>query len=223
VAAQRFQLHRPFFLYVARLEHPGKNHVRLIAAFNHFKASTRSGWQLVFGGSDWHGAQAIHAAAAESPFKDDIRFLGFVSDEALPDLYRAAEAFVYPSLFEGFGLPPIEAMACGAPVICSPRGSLREVVGSAAEIVDPEDAQSIASGLMLVACDPSVRERLRAAGFKQSKKFDWHQTAAATLGVYQQAAARLRSARSGAGSENRSMSAARGQDEAASRPATAFK
>jgi glycosyltransferase involved in cell wall biosynthesis len=222
-AARRYHLHRPFFLYVARLEHPGKNHVRLIAAFNHFKASTRSDWQLVFGGSDWHGVQAIHAAAAESPFKDDIRFLSFVSDEALPDLYRAADAFVYPSLFEGFGLPPIEAMACGTPVICSPRGSLREVVGNAATIVDPEDAQSIASGLMSVACDPSVRERLRAAGFEQSKKFDWHHTAVATLGVYQQAAARLRSAHSGAGSGNRSISATHGQGEGASRPATAFE
>ena len=196
-AAARYQIDQPFFLYVARLEHPGKNHVRLIAAFNQFKASTRSDWQLVFGGSDWHGAQAIHAAAAESPFRKDIRFLGFVPDEALPSLYRAADAFVYPSLFEGFGLPPVEAMACGTPVICSPRGSLREVVGDAAEIVDPEDVVSIVSGLVSVACDRSLRERLRVAGLQQAKKFNWHQTAAATLGVYQQAAARLTLARIG--------------------------
>jgi len=204
-AAKLYQLHRPFFLFVARLEHPGKNHVRLIAAFNQFKASTRSDWQLVFGGSDWHGAQVIHAAAAESVFRDDIRFLGFVPDEALPDLYRAADVFVYPSLFEGFGLPPIEAMACGTPVVCSARGSLREVVGDATAIVDPEDVISMVSGLVSVACDRSIWDRLRAAGLKQAKKFNWDQTAAATLGVYQQAAKHLTTARIGAGLQNSPM------------------
>jgi glycosyltransferase involved in cell wall biosynthesis len=182
--AQRHHLRMPFFLYVARLEHPAKNHVRLISAFNEFKTATRSDWQLVFGGSDWHGAETIHAAARLSPFASDIRFLGFVADEELPNLYRAADVFVYPSLYEGFGMPPIEAMACGCPVICSTRGSLGEVVGEAAAIIEPEETASIAKQLVLLAGDPRVRERLRNAGLAQAKKFDWNRTAAETLSLY---------------------------------------
>ena len=182
--AQRHQLHKPFFLYVARLEHPGKNHVRLISAFDQFKSATESDWQLVFGGSDWHGAEAIHAAARQSPFASEIRFLGFVSDQDLPNLYRAADAFVYPSLYEGFGMPPIEAMACGCPVICSTSGSLGEVVGNAAAIVDPQDINSIANQLILLATDKNRRDRLREAGFSRAKQFDWNHTALQTLTIY---------------------------------------
>jgi len=182
--SQRHQLRQPFFLYVARLEHPGKNHVRLISAFNQFKSATGSDWQLVFGGGDWHGADAIHTAARQSPFASDIRFLGFVSNEELPNLYRAADVFVYPSLYEGFGMPPTEAMACGCPVICSTRGSLGEVVGDAAAVVDPEDADSIAAQLRLLATDPRLRERLREAGFARAKQFDWNRTARETLSLY---------------------------------------
>lgn len=183
-AARRHQLRKPFFLYVARLEHPAKNHVRLISAFNAFKAATGSDWQLVFGGSDWHGAEAIHAAAKESRFASDIRLLGFVANDDLPDLYRAADAFVYPSLYEGFGMPPVEAMACGCPVISSAAGSLGEIVGDAAAIVNPEETDSIAEQLTLVAGDASLRGRLREAGIVRAEKFDWNRTAAETLLVY---------------------------------------
>jgi glycosyltransferase involved in cell wall biosynthesis len=182
--SQRHKLHAPFFLYVARLEHPAKNHVRLISAFNEFKSHTGSDWQLVFGGSDWHGAEAIHAAAGQSPFAADIRFLGFVADEDLPNLYRAAEVFVYPSLYEGFGMPPIEAMACGCPVICSTRGSLGEVVGDAAAVVDPENIDSMVKQLTLLAKDANLRERLRQSGLAQARNFDWNRTAAETLSLY---------------------------------------
>jgi glycosyltransferase involved in cell wall biosynthesis len=182
--AGKHNLQSPFFLYVARLEHPAKNHVRLISAFNAFKSKTDSNWQLVFGGSDWHGAEAIHAAVKQSPFESDIRMLGFVANEDLPDLYRAADVFVYPSLYEGFGMPPIEAMACGCPVICSTRGSLGEIVEQAAAIVNPEDVNSMAKQLGLLANDAPLRERLRAAGLEQASKFDWNRTAAETLSIY---------------------------------------
>jgi glycosyltransferase involved in cell wall biosynthesis len=182
--AKRHGLQQRFFLYVARLEHPAKNHVRLISAFNHFKIATRSNWQLVLGGSDWNGAEAIHSAIKASPFSTDIRSLGFVDNAHLPDLYRAADAFVYPSLYEGFGMPPIEAMACGCPVICSTRGSLGEVVGNAAAIVDPDDVGSIENRLTLVASDAALRERLRTAGLAQASRFSWDKTAAATLEVF---------------------------------------
>ncbi len=184
---ERHGVHGPFFLYLARLEHPAKNHVRLISAFETFKAASRSNWQLVFGGSDWHRAEAIHAAIKASPYATEIRTLGFVADENLPDLYRAADVFVYPSLYEGFGLPPIEAMACGCPVICSTRGALGEVVGKAAALVDPEDVHSLSKQLSILANDEAAVKRLRVAGLAQAQKFDWNRTATETLKVYQRA------------------------------------
>src|SRR5258707_1660131 len=185
--AAAYGLNRPFILYVARLEHPAKNHVRLIAAFEQFKANTRSDWQLALGGSDWQGAETIHDTIKRSRFAGDIRCLGFVSDAALPDLYRAAEVFVYPSLYEGFGMPPIEAMACGCPVISSERGSLNEVIGEAAVKIEPEDIGSMAKQLQSVATDEGLRNRLRVAGLAQAQKFDWCRTAAESLKVYERA------------------------------------
>lgn len=183
--AKRFGLEKPFFLYVARLEHPAKNHVRLVSAFNQFKDATGSDWQLALGGSDWHGAEHIHATIKASPHANDIRCLGFIDDKDLPDLYRAAQIFVYPSLYEGFGLPPIEAMACGCPVICSPRGSLGEVVGNAAALVDPEDVAALKQQLTALAMDDVERQRLRGLGLEHARRFNWERTARETLSVYQ--------------------------------------
>ncbi len=187
LATKNWQLNRPFFLFVSRLEHPGKNHVRLIEAFNQFKSATKSDWLLALGGSEWHGAEAIHAAAAASPFKADIRFLGFVSDAELPGLYHATDVFIYPSLFEGFGFPPIEAMACGIPVISSTRGSLREVVADAALTIEPENITEIAGALGKMSGSADERQRWRAAGFVNARRFDWNENAAQTLAIYEQA------------------------------------
>jgi glycosyltransferase involved in cell wall biosynthesis len=185
--ASQFGLQAPFFLYLARLEHPGKNHVRLISAFEMFKSATNSNWQLAFAGSDWHGAEFIHAAIKQSPHAADIRPLSFVADAQLPDLYRAADVFVYPSLYEGFGLPPVEAMACACPVISSTRGALGEVVGDAAAIVDPEDVNNLTKQLLVLATDETARNRLRAAGLAQAQKFNWTRTAKETVRVYERA------------------------------------
>ncbi|MDB6070575.1 MAG: glycosyltransferase family 1 protein [Verrucomicrobiales bacterium] len=189
-AAKTHQLEAPFFLYVSRLEHPGKNHIKLIEAFAEFKKATGSNWQLALGGGDWHGAEAIKAAAAASPVSNDIRFLGFVLDAALPDLYRASEAMVYPSLFEGFGLPPIEAMACGTPVVSSTRGALEEVVADAAVIVDPDEVGSISQALTSFAGKPELQNGLRAKGRENAARFHWSRTAAEVEQVYAQAVAR---------------------------------
>jgi glycosyltransferase involved in cell wall biosynthesis len=186
-AAARFNLSKPFFLYVARLEHPGKNHRRLIEAFERFKEQTNSDWQLALGGSDWHGAGLIHSRIAESAYRSDIRTLGFVSNEDLPRLYCAAEAFVYPSLYEGFGIPPLEAMACGCPVISSDRGSLGEVVSDAAWIVNPEDVEDICDALLQLHSEPKSRAALVQKGLLRAREFSWERAARDTLAVYRTA------------------------------------
>jgi glycosyltransferase involved in cell wall biosynthesis len=183
---RHFKLDAPYFLYVARLEHPGKNHVRLIEAFNQFKAERKSNHLLVLGGADWHGAEAIHAAAENSPFTKDIRRVGYISDQQLPALYRQATAMCYPSLFEGFGMPPVEAMACGCPVICSDRGSLAEIASPAACVIDPESTLQISEALKRVSTDPHFTDHLRNAGLRHATQFNWRRAAEKTLAVYEQ-------------------------------------
>jgi glycosyltransferase involved in cell wall biosynthesis len=185
--ASKFGLDRPYFLYVARLEHPGKNHVRLIEAFEKFKDASSSPALLAFGGSDWHGAEIIHERIRNSKWRSDIGPLGFIPNEDLPALYSAARAFVYPSLFEGFGMPPVEAMACGCPVICSDRGSLGEVVGSAAQIIEPENVSSICEALSLIENNQKTRLDFIQRGLSRSREFSWERTALETLSVYESA------------------------------------
>lgn len=190
--AAAYGVDQPFILYVSRLEHPGKNHGRLIEAFNRFKQRTPSSWQLVLGGRDGHGAEAIHAAAASSPFASDIQFLGSVPDDLLPTLYRAAGVAAHPSLFEGFGFPPLEAMACGTPVLTTHRGALAEVVSRAAAIVDPEDIDAMARGLERLVGDRLWRKSLVSAGLENAARFSWEACAAATHAVWERAAAKGR-------------------------------
>jgi glycosyltransferase involved in cell wall biosynthesis len=186
--AQRHGVRPPFFLYVARLEHPGKNHARLIAAFNRFKTRTPSPWQLVLIGSDWHGAEVIHDLVRHSPFAADIRRLGYIPPGELTTWYQAATAFVYPSLFEGFGLPPLEAMACGCPVLASTDAAVAEVCADAALLANPEDVDALQHQLQRLAADSALRERLSAAGIARARLFNWDETARRTLDVYRRAA-----------------------------------
>ncbi|MEO1856219.1 MAG: glycosyltransferase family 1 protein [Rubritalea sp.] len=181
------QIHTPFFVYISRLEHPSKNHVRLIEAFNQFKQKNDSDWQLVFGGGDWHGCEEIYAAAKSSPYSQEIHFLGFIADQDLPKVYLAASSLVYPSLFEGFGLPPVEAMACGLPVISSDRGALKEIVSDAALIVDPEDISDIAEALRKVQSQPSLVAELITKAEINADRFHWKNTAEQVVRVYKEA------------------------------------
>jgi glycosyltransferase involved in cell wall biosynthesis len=206
---QKYRLNKPFFLYVARLEHPGKNHRRLIEAFERFKEETGSDWILAFGGSDWHGADLIHARIAESSYASDVRTLGFISNDDLPLLYSAAEAFVYPSLYEGFGLPPLEAMACGCPVISSDRGSLGEVVGDAAWIVEPEEVEDICDALIKLYSEPKSRAALVQKGLAHSRQFSWERAARETLAVYRAAYQKAPKKAAGTGLSLSSASVAR--------------
>lgn len=183
----QFGLKKPFFLYVARLEHPAKNHLPLIHAFERFKAETDLPWELVLAGSDWHGADFIHRSIQQSAAAQDIRCLGFVRDADLPMLYRAAKAFVYPTLHEGFGLPALEAMACGCPLLCSNRGALQEIAGDAALVIDPASVESMAAQMTRVVRDEVLRKQLADAGLAQAAQFDWSLAARRTLQVYDRA------------------------------------
>ena len=157
----------------------------MIEAFDEFKTKSGSPWQLVLAGSDWHGAEHVHSAARDSRHSKDIRFLGFVEDALLPDLYRVAATMVYPSLFEGFGLPPIEAMACGCPVISSKCGSLGEVVGTAARIINPEDVGDMAQALLEVATHREQRDVLIHDGLANARRFNWDDNAKRVMDVYE--------------------------------------
>ena len=163
----------PYFIYVARLEHPAKNHIRLIEAFEQFKTKTRLAHRLLLGGADWHGAKVVHERIRASSWRDSIQSLGFVKPEELPLWYAGAQAMVYPSLFEGFGFPPLEAMACGCPVICSGRGSLAEVTGDACLRIDPENVPEMAGALEKAATDEPAMEALKNRGLLHSRKFTW--------------------------------------------------
>ena len=180
----RHGLDKPFFVYVSRLEHPAKNHLRLIEAFEHFKLENDSAHQLVFAGADWHGADTIKTRAAQSPVKDDIIFLGFVPQLSLPLLYSGCDLMVFPSLFEGFGLPIIEALACGAPVACSNTSSMKEIAGTVVPTFNPLDTDAIFQRLeAAVSKGWSVAERAR--GMEYADTFNWQATARSVMEIYQ--------------------------------------
>jgi len=178
----------PWWIYVARLEHPGKNHLRLLKAFEAVCAALpSSSFRLVLAGADWHGAPEIHRAIVASPVRDRIHCAGFVPDEDLSAWYSGARALVFPSLFEGFGLPPLEAMACGCPVLCSDRGSLLEVTGGAAVIFDPENPDTIAASMQTLLASPDQRSRLVQAGLARACQFRWESCAKETVALYHHA------------------------------------
>ena len=181
--ARRFGLAAPYVLAVGTLE-PRKNLGALIAAFAALPESLRRSVVLaVAGGGGWLGVDPAEEAR-RAGVGDRVTVLGPVADEDLPHLYAGAEVFAYPSLAEGFGLPALEALACGAPAVVSGVSSLPEVVGEAAVPIDPLDVDSLRAALERLLGDGDLRARLRAAGPRQAARFSWRRTAEATLAVY---------------------------------------
>ena len=178
----------PYVLFISRIEHPGKNHVRLIRAFDRAKRASNLPHQLVLAGSDWGRAEEVHREANTCASKDSILFTGFVAGGDLPDLYAGADAFVFPSLFEGFGLPVLEAMSCGIPVACSNVSSMPEVAGDAALLFDPEDERSIEQALTTLLTDKGAHQDLVRRGLQRSKTFSWQRTAELTAETLRRAA-----------------------------------
>jgi len=183
-AAKKLPEH--FILFVGTLE-PRKNLVRLIDAFAACRrGATRPAKLVLAGGKGWFYETAFRRVH-ELSLDDEVIFPGFVPPDELPWWYRAADLFVYPSLFEGFGLPVLEAMACGTPTITSTASSLPEVAGDAALLVNPEDTGALSEAIRRVLDDPSLRESLRGAGLRQAAQFSWTRTAVETAQVYRAA------------------------------------
>ena len=169
---------------------PRKNLVRLIEAYSLLRRSHREGKlpQLVLAGKrGWLDNETMRAAKGDE-VSAAIQFTGYVADEHLNALYSAATCFVYPSYFEGFGLPILEAMKCGAPVIAGDRTSIPEVTGQAALLFDPFDVQSLVEALKRVLNDSQFRATLSARGLQRASEFSWQKTARLTLAAYEKAA-----------------------------------
>jgi glycosyltransferase involved in cell wall biosynthesis len=171
----------PYILYTARLEHPGKNHVRLLEAAALLKQRGLLSHKLVLAGSRWNGAEVIEDRIVQLGLSDDVITTGFVDAQLLPPLYAAADLFVFPSLFEGFGIPLLEAMAAGTAVCAANVSSIPEVVGDAALLFDPRDPDDIARQLQRLLHDSALRQQLVARGRQRALQFSWDDAASGVL------------------------------------------
>ena len=173
----------PYILSLSRLE-PRKNHVRLIEAFAQACAAGKLPHRLVIGGGKGWLYESIYARVEELHLQEHVRFTGFVADADLPALFSGAEFFAYPSLYEGFGLPIVEALACGVPVLAGDNSCLPEAGGPGAFYVNSEDVADIADGILRLATDDALRARLRAAGLEHAATFTWERSAGQLLAAY---------------------------------------
>jgi len=164
---------KSYILYVARIEHPGKNHLNLIKAYELLPEKYKQSHDLYLIGSDWNGAEIVHEYAKNSKDTNKIKFLGYVPNEDLPGFYRNASLFAFPSFYEGFGIPVVEAMASGTPVITSSTSSLPEVGGDAAIYFDPDSPKQISQAIVQVLKDEKIQEDMKQKGFQQIGKFNW--------------------------------------------------
>ena len=186
---ERYQIRGRFVLYAGNIK-PHKNLDRLIAAYSLLKKRGHDDVKLLIIGDEVNRYGSFRRAVESAGIRQDVRFFGFVPDSTLAVLYRLASVFAFPSLYEGFGLPPLEAMACGAPVVTSRLSSLPEVVGDAAVLVDPYDVEDIALGMARVLEDDVLRADLVARGRVRARSFSWersvkaiHETYLKVLGV----------------------------------------
>ena len=180
---QRYQLDYPFLLYVGNIK-PHKNVERLIDAFGMVRTKGLGDLRLVIIGDELSKYPALRQAVHRHRLDKYVRFLGFQPHDTLAGFYRLARAFVFPSLYEGFGLPPLEAMACGTPVVTSNVSSLPEIAGDAALLVDPYDRESIADAIRRAVTDEPLREVLSARGRARVRQFSWPQSVAAIHHIY---------------------------------------
>lgn len=180
---QRFQLDHPFVLYVGNIK-PHKNLERLIQAFARVRAEGLDELRLVIIGDELSKYPPLRQSVHRNRLEKYVRFFGFQPYDTLAAFYRLARVFAFPSPYEGFGLPPLEAMACGTPVVTSNVSSLPEVAGGAALLVDPRDVGSIADGLRRAATDQVLRTELITKGLARARQFSWAESVAAIRQIY---------------------------------------
>jgi len=182
---ERYQLSGRFILSVSTLE-PRKNLTGLVEAYNFLRQDypSLSDVKLVFSGGDGWKFKEIYQAAAASPFARDIKFLGYVTKEDKPALYNAAAVLAFPSFYEGFGLPPLEAMACGTPVVASWASAMAEVVGEAGILIDPYDTRDLSQALAEVLSDSELADLLSQRGLAQAARFSWERAAREYLEIF---------------------------------------
>ncbi len=191
---RRFKIGDNFILFVGTIE-PRKNLATLLQAFEEILRQTSLRPQLVVAGKVGWLTDKLFTQVGESEAADRLVFTGYLGDEDLRALYSSCSAFVYPSLYEGFGLPVLEAMACGAPVITSEIPSLMETAGPAARLVPPSDAQVLAKNVVDLLENESERQYLSRAGIERSQQFNWENVARATLDIYSEVANRTAKAK----------------------------
>jgi glycosyltransferase involved in cell wall biosynthesis len=182
----KYGVERPYLLMVGTLE-PRKNHAAALRALARLKADGFPHCLVIAGGRGWL-FDPIRTLVGELGLSADVIFTGRVLDDDLPALYSGADCFLMPSLYEGFGFPVLEAMACGTPVVCSDRSSLPEVAGDAALLIDPEDEERLASAVGHLLADDHLRSQLRQRGEKQAAGFRWVECAVQTVQVYAEVA-----------------------------------
>jgi glycosyltransferase involved in cell wall biosynthesis len=190
--ARRYQVTYPFLLYAGKIS-PHKNVVRMIEAFSALKTELERDFaypdlKLIIIGDDLSGNPDLRRTVVRSGVQNDVRFLGFVPIDVLRIFYDEAKIFVFPSLYEGFGLPPLEAMVHGTPVVTSNVSSLPEVVGNAAVLVNPENVFEIMRALHRVLIDQALRGRMKERGYQQAAKFSWETSVRRILETYSQIA-----------------------------------
>jgi glycosyltransferase involved in cell wall biosynthesis len=183
----RYQLNDEFVLYAGNVK-PHKNLERLIEAFHLVRKRGLDHLKLVLIGDEISRYAALRRAVHQHQLHKYVRFLGYMPEATLAVMYRLAGVFVFPSLYEGFGLPPLEAMASGTPVVTSNLSSLPEVTGDAAVLIDPYDPAAIAGGIERVLTDETLRRDLRRKGLARAQQFSWEQSVRRVREIYKEAA-----------------------------------
>jgi glycosyltransferase involved in cell wall biosynthesis len=179
----RYCMDVPYILYVGSIA-ARKNLPRLLEAYARLR-NWSSNWRLVIAGTRGWKSSPVYETVERLELAGCVHFTGYVEEEDLPALYNGADLFVFPSLYEGFGLPVLEAMACGAPVVTSNTSSLPEVAGDATLLADPEDVEAITEAMRRVLADRALAKELQAKGLERAEQFTWERTARETIAVYE--------------------------------------
>jgi len=188
ILIQPFSFRRPYILCVSRIDHPVKNHIRLITAFGIFKERTGYPHRLVLAGGDSNNAVKVKAAAADSAWRNDIFFTGHFPLQSLPELYSGADFAVFPSMYEGFGMGVIEAMASGIPTACARAASLPETAEHAALYFAPHDPEDMADRMVMLASDRALHQECRRLGLERARAFSWDRCVQRTLEIIHETA-----------------------------------